>query len=71
MLYFLFFALNYLSEFLAQIGTVILIGAVLALPLNYVVKAIETDGEVDLKERSRVNAKKRMKKEKIDVEIEG
>lgn len=68
-LFFLFLAMSYVADFLKQIGTVILIGAVLALPLNTVVNALQIDGEVDLKERSKAKAIKRMKKEKINVEV--
>ena len=68
-LFFLFLAMSYVADFLKQIGTVVLIGAVLALPINYIINAISIDGEVDLKERSKVKAIKRMKKEKVNVEV--
>ena len=68
-LFFLFLAMSYVADFLKQIGTVVLIGAVLALPLNYIVNALSIDGEVDLKERSKAKAIKRMKKEKVNVEV--
>ena len=68
-LYFAFYSMSLLADFLAQIGAVVLIGAVLALPLNYVIHAINIDGEVDLQERSKVKAIKRMKKQKISVEV--
>lgn len=68
-LYFAFYSMSLLADFLAQIGAVTLIGAVLSLPLNYVIHAINIDGEVDLQERSKVKAIKRMKKQKISVEV--
>ena len=68
-LYFAFLSMSLLADYLQQIGAVILIGACLALPLNYVIHAISVDGDTDLTERSRMKAIKRMKKQKIDVEV--
>ena len=66
----LFTAMDMLSGFLKQLGWCILIGAILALPLNTIIFALNEDGVVDLRERSKVKAKKRMKKEKITVDVE-
>lgn len=66
----LFTAMDMLSGFLKQIGWCVLIGAILALPLNTFVFAISEDGVTDLRERSKIKAKKRMAKEKITVDIE-
>lgn len=68
-LFFAFLALDMLSGYLKDIGTTVLIGACLSLPLNPLIYAVQTDGEVDLKERSRMKAIKRMKKQKVDVEV--
>ncbi len=69
-LFVLFLSMSYLADFLVQIGGCMLIGAFISLPLNYIIEAITIDGEVDIKERSKINAKKRMKKETIEVEVE-
>lgn len=68
-LYFAFYSMSLLADFLAQIGAVVLIGAVLALPLNYVIHAFDIDGETDLKERSKAKAIKRLRKQKVSVEV--
>ena len=68
-LYFAFYSMSLLADFLAQIGAVVLIGACLSLPLNYVIHAFDVDGETDLKERSKAKAIKRLKKQKVRVEV--
>ena len=69
-LYMLFLAMDYLSGFLKEIGMCILIGAVLALPLNIMVQALTISGNTSLEEQSRMKAHKKMKKSKVEVEVE-
>lgn len=68
-LYFAFLSMSLLADYLQQIGAVILIGACLSLPLNYLIHALDVDGNTDLAERSRMKAIKRMKKQKVNVEV--
>lgn len=71
-LFMLFFLMNYLGEFLFQIGCVMLIGAVLSLPLNPLIHVFEVDSETELKERSKMKVRKQMKDDtEVEVEING
>lgn len=69
-----FVLMDYLSGFLRQIGYVILIGAILALPLNLIIEAKQITGKTQLEEESKAKYYKQLKKKKkeiIDVDIEG
>ena len=74
----LFVLMDYLAGFLKQIGYVIVIGAVLALPLNLVIEAKQITGKTQLEEESKKKYYKELQKKakkdnkkKVDVVIEG
>lgn len=72
-LYLLFTIMDCLSGFLKEIGACILLGAVMALPINFIIQALTISGNASLEERSRVKTHRQMRKEKktkVEVEVE-
>lgn len=69
-LFILFEVMSFLADYLRQIGFVILIGAILALPINFLIRAYTITGKTSLEERTREKVKKKMKKEEIEIEVE-
>ena len=70
----LFILMDYISGFLRELGYAIVIGAILALPLNLLIEAKQITGKTQLEEESKAKYYKQLKKKKkeiIDVDIEG
>lgn len=79
-LFILFVAMDSLAAFLKQIGTAMLIGACISLPISPIIHVYKVDGETDITERSKIRFKQRQEAEKkkaikklksiVEVEVE-